>query len=80
MFWRSDPRAPGGPKNLSDPNWPKNGALLTGTTIVGRDGEKFLEVTSFQQAGASEAVPVSGKFMLHNQGGQILFPVNDEND
>lgn len=77
MYWRTDPRAPGGPKSQSDSNWPKNGALLTGTTID-VDGEKFLEVTRFQQAGSHEAVAVTGKYMLHNQGGQILFPVDDE--
>lgn len=39
MYWRSDPRKAGGAKSLSDDNWPRNGAILTGTAFE-HGGEK----------------------------------------
>jgi hypothetical protein len=43
MFWRSDPRKAGGAKSLSDDNWPRNGAILTGNAFE-HGGEKVSKI------------------------------------
>ncbi|DAZ97608.1 TPA: hypothetical protein N0F65_002227 [Lagenidium giganteum] len=71
MFWREDPR-PQGEKVISGGNWPRNGAILIGQEHdVG--GAKYLEVTSWKQAGSDELISdCKGLWMPFDQGGLLL--------
>jgi hypothetical protein len=49
---------------------------LTGSSFE-HNGVKWLHATKVKHAGSADAVAVEGRFMLHDQGGQILFPVDE---
>lgn len=54
----------------------RNGALLRGTGPHEFNGEKYLKVTEYQQAGTQGFVKLpDGMWMLYNQPGPILHPV-----
>lgn len=74
MFWRGDPETKAAAP--SNDNWPRNGALLQGSGPYVVDGEAYFKVTSIQQAGESEFVPVpEGTYMLYEQHGKVLHEV-----
>ena len=74
MFWRSDSDSglshplSGGSK----PDWPRNGAVLTGFVHGDNPQTAWLEVISFQQAGSADSVATPGCWMQFDQGGLLL--------
>ena len=77
MFWRGDGDAPQAHRLRSgkQPDWPRNGAILTGFVHGDNPATAWLEVVACQQAGAKEAVPTPGCWMPFDQGGLLLHSV-----
>ena len=74
MLWRQDPR--GGPRSTSQPEWPRNGAVLRGQVQVldspVQGNLNWLQCVEFQQAGSDKFVPTPGCWMQFDQGGLLL--------
>lgn len=76
MYWRGDPFTKARPP--SNDNWPRNGALLRGYGPIDANGEAYMKVVSFQQANTKGFVDLpDGTWMLYDQGGRLLHPVDD---
>jgi hypothetical protein len=73
MFWRADPRGSSAPQSGGG-DWPRNGSILKGIVHAKlQGGMDWLEVSEWQQAGASKPVTgCRGLFMPFEQGGLLL--------
>uniref|UniRef100_A0A7S1QIA0 Uncharacterized protein n=1 Tax=Neobodo designis TaxID=312471 RepID=A0A7S1QIA0_NEODS len=80
MFWR---RAPPGLQHReaggAQPDWPRNGAVLTGFVHhlpQPHEGDtQWLEVVEYLPPGAGKPAPTPDCWMQFHQGGQLLHPV-----
>ena len=75
MFWRREPGNSVG--ILSDPSWPRDGAILRGKALKMPNGEFWLEASHVQQPHSDEwiAAPKGAYMPFEHQGHYYLGQV-----